>query len=255
MEVKVSTRGRKGPLSKSIRVYSDDPANPITRLTLKGKVEVILGLEKTFLRLNNLEIGKTEESTIPIIAKDSKGLEFGEVETGNPDTVASVSWKKDAKGQRTAVLTVKVTPTKNGRLSRSVKIKTNREKPKELVLRISGEVRGDLQAQPTSITFYSRDGEPMKERFITLSSKKNPFKVLEAKDPKGKLKAKVETLEKTKRYKISVTPPAKVSEPFSTKVKIETNHPDQPSIDIPVHIRFPSQHSTPTKKPSGIHKK
>ncbi len=255
MEVKVSTRGRKGMLKKSIRVYSNDPASPVTTLTMKGTVEIELGLDKTYLRLHDLEIGKTQENRIQIVAKSLKGLSFGAVDSGNPDVVASIVWDKDAKGQRTPFLEVKVTPTKLGRLSRTVKVATNRENPKELVLRISGEVSGDLTIQPKSITFYGRNDNKPQERFITVSSKKKSFKVVSAKDTKGELKTKVQAIEKDKQYKITVSPPENISKNFSTKLTVTTNHPDQPTLEIPIHVRIPKPRPLPKKPGVGLKKK
>ena len=39
IEVKVSTNGLNGPLTKTIEVFSNDPATPRLRLTVSGRVE------------------------------------------------------------------------------------------------------------------------------------------------------------------------------------------------------------------------
>ena len=52
IEVKVSTKGRSGKLTKSITVETDDPVQPIMKLKVSANVIVDLDFERPYMRFD-----------------------------------------------------------------------------------------------------------------------------------------------------------------------------------------------------------
>jgi hypothetical protein len=71
--LKVDTRGYRGEVSKNARVYSNDPKNPVSTLSLKVFVKVPILVSARYVRLEGLP-GEKDTKTVEIKAQKEKAL-------------------------------------------------------------------------------------------------------------------------------------------------------------------------------------
>jgi hypothetical protein len=150
IEVKVSTKGRKGNLQKSITVYSNDPANPRYMLKMQGDVEVLAGFEPSRLDLKNVAKGSTLEKTVQIIAKEPDKLKLTDIVSSKPEEIKAEVVEDAGKPSLKVTIT---TPEKAGRFSGRITAKTGLESPKEIQLFVYGQITADLVVDRSYVYF------------------------------------------------------------------------------------------------------
>ncbi len=157
-----------GPISKNIKIYSNDPDTPVYTLELSG--EIVEDITINARQINFGFIPKGEKVNVEIGVKPYPGfkLEIKDVISSNPDI--SIKYKKDEKENKYVVeATLKDTATV-GILTGNIQILTNSERQNRLIIPFSGEVLGDIRLYPTHLYFgvIKKDNKCVKSVFITL---------------------------------------------------------------------------------------
>ena len=156
IKVKVSTRGRKGDLQKTIVVQSNDAKQPRYVLKIKGIVEVIAAFDPDRLNLKNIAKGETVSQTVKLSGRETDKLKITELVSSKPEELTAELIEEEGKPA------VKVTfkaSDKAGRISARVTGKTNLKAPKEIFLYIYGQVTEDLVAERPFVLFPGQAGE------------------------------------------------------------------------------------------------
>ncbi len=245
----VSTAGRKGKLSKTVTVETNDPKNPKTKLTVSGNILVELDFDQPYLRFAGLKVGTEKKQTVKILAKEPEKLELGEVTTDVEGVTAEVVKSTGENGKPSYSLLVTFVPKKAGRFTGAIMVKTNHPKASELKLRMGGEVDGDITMKPPRLTIWAESGGRM-EHSVVVTSEKKPFKIMdiEGKDPRLTIR-KTET-KKGYEYKLIVEPTkegTKSEKVFSVNYILRTDSKEQPTLELPVYYR--------TRAPRGVKSK
>ncbi len=263
--MKVSTRGRKGNLQKTVQVQSNDAKQPRYVLKIKGIVEVIAAFEPDRLNLNNVPKGETVTQTIRLTGQKVDQLKITELVSSKPDELTAELIEEDGKPA------VKVTyraPDKAGRISARVTGKTNLKAPREILLLVFGQVSEDLVAQRPHIFFPGQAGQdtgspiarttsiltaPLKRRNhavkVRVSSLSGqPFEITGVEDPEGNVVGTA--LKKNDEWEVLLMLTKKPKSPRGI-VKILTDREDQPTIEVRYNARLSRQQ--PSIRPrSGV---
>ncbi len=205
-------------------------------MTLKADVVVDVGFEKSFLRMGTIKVGETIKRKERISVKNPEKVSFGEVTSTLPGMDGKVVESKDADGKKVFDLELTYKPAKTGSLHGKVRVKTNHPKLPTIELRTWANIEGDIGLKPKRLTLRKSSNKDS-SRTVILKSQKQPFKLIKAEDPDGKLTVTVETITKKREYAIKVAlseAGKKLGKNFSTRVVITTDRKDQPTFELPV---------------------
>jgi hypothetical protein len=266
IKVKVSTRGRKGNLQKTVVVQSNDPKQPRYVLKIKGIVEVIAAFEPDRLNLKNIAKGETVTQTVKLAGREADKLKISELVSSKPDELTAEMVTEE--GKPAVKITFKASD-KAGRISARVTGKTNLKNPKEIFLYVYGQVSDDLVAERPFVFFPGQAGAgtdsllaesvsvliapfKMKNQAVKLkvsSLAGKPFEVTGVEDPVGNVigTAKKENDE----WQVFLMLAKKPKKPRGI-VRILTDRDDQPAIEVRYNART-SLRQAPTRAPRGTH--
>ena len=223
IEVTFDTSARRGANRKSITINSNDPANPRTQLEVAVNVESLLAFEPFFVRLNP-EFGEEQVREAWLVGKliDQAKLSITEQ---NDDKEVSVELAEKTEGDKKVTgLRFKLKGKKVGYGSGRVTIATGIEKPNQLVLRYSWNVKGNVRVLPAQLYFDDKRPEA-KERLLKVSSGKPNFKLRDVRIESGPFKAKIE---KSTPQPAGVAGGVSVEPSFDVKVALQDGAAPKP---------------------------
>ena len=138
MALRVNTRGYRGDISKSARVFSNDPHRKIVTLRLRAfiKVAIYISNERVILKGSP---GESVASTVELRAEREKPLYIDPI-AFDPDQKMSyrIETVEEGRNYRIHFKTKSVPP---GNFHGFLKLKTNYEERPLIVIRIKGSFR------------------------------------------------------------------------------------------------------------------
>lgn len=252
IKVKVSTRGRKGKLRKTVSVYSNDPDTPRFPLKIQGQVEVVAGFEPQRINLKHVPVGETVTQTAKVTGKDIDKLEISDLTSSRDDLKAELI-EEDGRQAVKITLTAKDKP---GRFSARVTAKTNLDKPDKIQLFVYGHISQDLVVDRSYVFFPTvvdqKNGglltralgtvaAPLIEKKRTAKVKVSslsgkPFRITGVTDPEGAVLGTVDRQgEDWYVHLMLVSPP----QGARGKVKLHTDRDDQEVVEVRYSARRP----------------
>jgi hypothetical protein len=190
IEVTFDTTARRGANRKSITVLSNDPSSPRTQLDVAVNVESLLAFEPFFVRLTP-DYGEEQVREAWLVGKLVDQAKIAISEQGDDKEVAVELAEKTDGDKKVQGLRFKLKGKKVGYGSGRVVVTTGIEKPNQLVLRYSWNVKGNLRVLPAQL--YFDDKRPgAKERSLKVSSSKGDFKLKDVQVQSGPFKAILE---------------------------------------------------------------
>lgn len=197
----------------------------------------------------------------PIIACDEPNFDFGTVDNQTTiehtfliknigDTTLEITQVKPACGCTVAELTEKMVPPggishvtaklslqgRSGLQSKAITIFSNDPQNPQYRVSINGTAAQSVQVAPERLMFGQVGPGQSSELFVDISGlAPEPFNIT-AIEPSGtELTAVSEVQEDGKKYrlKVTITGPAQAG-PYNGNIRISTDHPSRPLIDIPV---------------------
>ncbi|MFP4529143.1 MAG: DUF1573 domain-containing protein [Candidatus Kapaibacterium sp.] len=141
MDVTLSIGSHSGPVHKSIRVNSNDPATPMKIIGLKAMVKNPIDIGPTsYFAFNEMTVGAESKSTIQIKNNTEKPIKLYDFKL-EPENLA-LNFKSGvtlAPGE-SFDMTARVTPSETGYFRGSVKFKTNHPDYPEMSITAYGRV-------------------------------------------------------------------------------------------------------------------
>jgi hypothetical protein len=190
IEVKLNTRGRKGPLSKTVEVTTDSATTPKLTLTMKGTVDVQAAFERTWLDFGRVMPGVVKTERMRVEARDLAALRLGAVTVSNPARLKAEIVQDGAGPWLQVTLKAGEVP---GSVNEQVSVATNLPDLPNLSLAIRGKVAGELDVTPdTAVLSPFVAGRPPPEITLRVTSASGkPFHLLKVEDPSGSLSGAV----------------------------------------------------------------
>ena len=244
--LEVRTKGFQGKLHKRARVLSNDPKNPQVTIGLKGSIWVPIKVTPRYVRLAGMENEEIEQ-IISLEGAKKEPLIAKLASVSIPDKV-EVKLEETERG-RTYQLRVKNKVKGEGSYAGKLRLTTNYPEKPEIVIQITGQVRGRLEVRPKVLSFGRISQERLKQ--LKSNSKGMTRSVTVILNKGNDLKIEKVELEKT-LFRVSNTrqvQPGRVTqiliEPVLDKLKkganqdrlkIYTNQKDREELDMPIRL-------------------
>jgi hypothetical protein len=243
--------GRRGPQSKRITVYTNDPVEPELRLSLKVTIKLIFELKPSsgVLNLRSIQRGNSASHTLDVIrSKDMPAVEILSIE-GRPGGPFSfrhepfVDERKSISGCRVFVTVSREAPIGPISESATLKVKVG-ETERERKITVRANITGELSFRPV-ILDTTRKPRPLRRGHtlaaVTIQSEAGaPFAILDI-DAGPLFSVSLEGSggkpnSSTYEIRLTVKDDAPAG-PFGTLLTVRTDSLDQPFIRIPVYGR------------------
>lgn len=124
----------RGQISKSVSLYANDPARPVTQFTLTGTVRPELVPERNDIDLGTLAPGEVREVRLALANHGQALVNLTGVEATSPEVQASVSSPRLAAGREVQLILRVQAPTGRERLSGYLLVRTDHPRMTELRL-------------------------------------------------------------------------------------------------------------------------
>ena len=175
--MRISTIGRSGRFTRSAGVYSNDPKNPETRISISMVVKQYISVKPSNqIRLIGYEGDKIKKQ-VTITSIEEQPLKIGEITSDIKD---KIKYKlKTIKKGKDYTLEVKNRSTQEGSFRGKIELKTNSEKKPLVVVYVTGRLPGNIEVIPKSVSFGTID--TTKEIFDSM----NFMKTVSLRDVRG----------------------------------------------------------------------
>jgi hypothetical protein len=225
--------------SKSASVSTNDPKHPMLTIAVAGKVIPYVEIQPSRqIYLSGMYGEKVSKEIIVSSNEKKKNFKITGL-SSNIDDKITYSYAPDTEPGR-----YKITVWKNPKLPTlntwgNLNIDTNSEHSSRTVIQVSVATRGSIICQPAQLNFgalkFSQAGalEKPVSQSLEVMKVEGQFAIKNVSFTTGDYKAKVETLEAGKRYKVDVDfAPATKKKNFYDEMIINTDDPQEPSLRI-----------------------
>ncbi len=239
----VDTATFNGPIAKGVTVFTDDPATPQIELTVRAKVEPYLSAKPGYARYIYVKgepgkplIGQT------IWSPDQTPFEIVKVESAKPFLKTSFreatkeERQADVEGKQWRVEIELADDSPVGALAETVTISTNHPKQKLLQIPVSGFVRPVVAVTPPVADFGNIEIKDTFSKAINLRNfATEAIKITGVEESVDGIDAKLEALNEGREYQVRLTLKPELGKgPFNGVLRITTDSPKQPVIEVPL---------------------
>jgi len=239
----VRTKGLQGKIHKTARVFSNDPEHPQVIIGLKGKVWVPIYVNPRHVRLRGIMDEKIEK-VIHLRGEKKEPLIVKLASVSIPNKV-EVKLQETQKG-RTYQLKVRNKVKGKATYRGQVKLTTNYPEKPEVVVKITGNIRGRLEVSPSILSFGRMSQERLEQlkndsRVITRSitvrlNKGNDLKIRKVELEKSLFRVSTREIQRGQVVQVVVEPVLEKLRKGANKdrLKIYTNQKGREVLEVPI---------------------
>jgi hypothetical protein len=226
-----------GEKAKSISVYSNDPLQPVTTLTLQGEITIEVAAEPPQLYLGRLRRGEETIRTVEVLYDASKPIAITKVENTSPviSVRAEDLVKGEQKGKKLLVTLKKDAPL--GRLNDQITVTTTSQKRPALTIPVFGSIEGEVLVLPPQVSFgVVRKGEGKTQEVSIKNRATKPVHVLRVQSSTAEVIPDLTPVKDGEEYRLSLTARGG-SKPgrIQGEVRVFTDHPQEKVLTIPLY--------------------
>jgi hypothetical protein len=238
----VDTRNFKGGIAKSVRVFTNDPANPQIDLVIKANIKSQIEVDPGYARFIAVYGEPQKTSVQSVWSGDERDLKILNAKSPYPFVKVSYREANDDERDRSAKgnqWQVEVKLDKNapeGGMSDFIVLTTNHPKLKTLRIPVSGFVRPVMSVTPRIADFGRRElSQPQTTSLEIRNLSSSGVDLGEVTTDVAGLDAEIELVEEGRLYKVLLTlKPGMDKGDFEGLVTISTNSTKQPTIEVSV---------------------
>jgi hypothetical protein len=249
VKAKLDTRDFSGPISKSILIMTNDPQDPTTTVVIKTTVHpYVQVLPRALVRFNAVQHEPMEQKITIVADEEEKGFKVTGVKSSVPFLLASTRPVPEdqllagkSPQQYEIVLSLEESPPV-GPVNALVEIETNHPKARTVPVKVFGVIRALLHVTPSQIQFGSVEAKKQPGRNVIVVNNRSagvPVTVTEAAIDDAAFNAEVVTIERGRRYQVTVTvKPGATSGPRDAVLTLKTSDPEFPTLKVPVRANI-----------------
>lgn len=242
LRARLDTSDFRGPIAKSIRVFTNDAGNPELTLVIKADVRAQIDVSPGYARFVVVDGEKYGASKQIVWSPDHPRLELTRADS--PYDFVEVQMRKLAPGDsdyredanRWQVDVTLSPKAPVGPMADYIRLTTDHPRQKVVRIPISGMVRPILAVTPQVADFGRRDGG--EEHRATLEIKNLSSRAVEVKSASSDLaglQAEIEPVEAGRLFNVVLTlAPGMEKGRFRGKVTLQTSSKKQPVVEIDV---------------------
>jgi hypothetical protein len=241
VRVELDTAGFSGSQQKMVRLFTNDPAEPYSTLTMKGVVEPDVLVEPNRLVFPD------------IVRTDFKGPVFAEftlkVRPGSPVTLSDVATyskvvliDKQDGGLKQRTVRVAIDPrAPNGELRERVVVNLAGGVVTSMSVPVIASIRGAVQVKPATVSFGLIEGTALISKKVQIeNSAATPLAIRSLESDSDAVQARFNVVKEGRIFDIEVTvDPAKVSKNLRASVTIKTDSPSEGTLILSVYGILP----------------
>jgi hypothetical protein len=243
IEVTFNGLGRPGHQEKTVTVLSNDPQTQSLILTIRAMVLTQLGVEPKIADLKTVPWDGEAAVTLELLMRDRAAVRIERIESTSPALSGRLVTEPGEGGKELPIrLEVQLRPgLPPGKIRERLTLHTTSQVVPRLEVPVTGTVLGDFQAEPASLTFLSlREadaGRRSLEVKVTATGEAR-LRITRLEDTTGFLETAIEEVSPAREFRVKVTPRAGQGgfpPRFSGKLRIHTDSPRQPILELPVY--------------------
>ncbi len=239
---RIETKDFRGPIAKSVTVFTTDPTNPRISLVVKADVRPQFELQPVYARFVVVVGEKHPSSEHLLWATEGPPMEIQSVDSPYP--FLDVSYREATEAERRSdgpdrqwkIVIALADDAPVGPMADFVRIRTNQPKRRTVELPVSGFVRPVIAVRPRTADFGRRELDGPYSAFLEVEnlSSANVSVTSASADIEG-LAADVEEVEGGKKFRLRLTlDPEMQKGPFEGKVRLQTSSRLQPVVEVDV---------------------
>jgi hypothetical protein len=228
VDVTCDTANAFGPLTETVTVYSNDPTEPVSTLTLSGRVRADAAADPPRLYVGHLGRGQAAANDVRIVGEVAAA---GPIETIGKSVAATLS--DTPNGRRLQVGIRNDAPL--GAFTDTVTIPTGSARHPLLAIPVTGVVDGNVVVLPAQVNFGSATAGAQVSRVVGVQNRgQRPLRISAVGLRPAIGTAVVSPLAHERGFRITITlgaglHPGKIS----CVLEVDTDDPEQPRIELP----------------------
>lgn len=237
LHVEFDTTGFKGEKSKTVRLYTNDPNDPTSTVSLNGSVEVDVDIQPARLFFGDVVKGEEPSRDVTVKSSHSK---IAKIETNSP--FLKIEPKSDGDKERT--FTLKLAPdTRAGEIRSRVIITLDELPPRVINVPVFASVKGPVQLKPSMVSFGVIEGDSVLERNVRLvNNGKTPIAIKEINSSDAAVTSEITAIQPGSTYVIHVrVDPSKVDSSLRAVLDIVTDNPENETLSLNVIGTVPAK--------------
>lgn len=244
IHAELDTTDFAGGISKGLTVFTNDPENPRLVLTMKANVEPHVYLRPGFARFVQTEAAEAGSVQQLIFTDDFDQLKILDVKSPYPFVEVShrlaTEEEREEMGkgpQYVVTVTLNYGEAPVGALAEYVRLKVNHPDQDEVSIPVSGFVRPMVVVTPdrADLGSIAPDEGGVDVGFVLKNYANENLKVEFEDSTVPGATAEVEEVEEGRQFRVMVKLPAEMPKgDFDGVVRLKTDHPKKPIIEIPL---------------------
>ena len=235
--LKLNAKGFQGNIKKTATVYSNDPQQPRVTLTMQGIVKTLIDVRPaTNVAFRGLADQQTEK-VIDLVGS-SHPFHIQKVESSLGEKITyKVETVEDGKHYQ-----LKITNgLKQGNYSGFIKASTDLPQKPEIIVRISGNIEGDIAVKPQTILVgkLAAQQPPRQGKILVVSNREKAFNITKLTYDEQFIKVTQEPLAKEPGYTLEVVPLMEniaAGSRRQTTLTVEADATPGMKYDVQVHL-------------------
>lgn len=249
VKAKLETRDFSGPISKSILIMTNDPQDPTVTVVIKTDVHPYVEvLPRALVRFNAVQYEPMNQKITVVAGDDDPNFKVTGVKSSVDflsATVRPLSKGELLAGKSPQQFEVALSMKEDapvGPVNAVLEVQTNHPKAKSVPVKVFGVVRAMIHVTPSQVQFGSVAAKKKPGRNLIMVNNRSggvPVEVTGANVNDEAFSAEVVTIEKGKRYQVTITINADASAgPRDSVLTVKTSDPEFPEITVPVRANI-----------------
>ncbi|MBD3334890.1 MAG: DUF1573 domain-containing protein [Candidatus Eisenbacteria bacterium] len=236
IEVHFDSKRFKGTVAKTVKVMTNDPGEPESKLRVLATVKPLLNVDPERIDFGLVQLGENPARRIRIASEKGKNLQINEVDFSRElfDSELSSVAHPDSE---VYVLELRVADSPPlGAFRQEVRITTSLPDLKPVIVPVRGEVIHHFRVRPAMLNLGSfRAGDAPRQVLSVTRIGQSRYEVESVECGHPKIRLQLEYDESDESYRIStMVEPGIEPGRIDSRIVVHTNDPDQPRLMIPL---------------------
>lgn len=241
LQVTFDGKKRSGDQKNTVRVTTNDPEQETVIVTIRAYIKTALNIEPKVARMNAMELGEERVVRLQMRISDPVHVSVSRISSSDPRISGRIVDDPETDGGK--ILEVKLTAGRSiGKFQETLTVHTTSASMPSIDIPVTGRVLGEIRLQPEAIGFQSSrrpdlSASPLTVRVSTVGPRR--FQITGMEDSTGYLATEISEEQPGTAYRISIQldhgGQESVPADFSGVLRILTDHPDQPELELPVY--------------------